>query len=232
MPDADPALPAAVLFDMDGTLVDSEHLWLDAEHATMARLGGTWSEADQRHCLGGPLERVAEYMIQLSGARTTTTSVGTMLLDEMEQRLRATPLAWRPGARELLVSCRTIGVPTALVSASWNRLIDAVAEHIHEDIRMVAFDAVVAGDDVAQSKPHPDPYLRAASLLGLEPRDCLAIEDSPTGVQSAVAAGCQVVAVPHIAEIREPGAAVIGSLAGRSLGDLWLAAAAAGGRPL
>ncbi len=158
-------LPLAVLFDMDGTLVDSEGLWLDAEHDVMARLGGTWSEADQMHCLGGPLERVADYMIERAGCDASTDDVGTMLLDAMETRLRAGQVQWRPGARDLLQECRRLGVPTALVSASWNRLIDAVREQVEADLGMVAFDAVVAGDDVQNSKPHPDPYLTAAALL-------------------------------------------------------------------
>lgn len=222
-----PDTPAAVLFDMDGTLVDSEGLWLQAEEAVMRGLGATWSSADQAHCLGGPLERVAEYMIDRSGATASVDEVGTMLLDEMEHRLRTSPLLWRPGARELLLECRNAGLPTALVSASWKRLIDAVAEHIHEDLRVAAFDVVVAGDDVEQSKPHPDPYLMAARLLGVHPDDCLAIEDSPTGVRSAAAAGCRVVAVPHIAEVREPGVHVIDSLDGRSLEDLWSATSSA-----
>ena len=222
-----PDRPAAVLFDMDGTLVDSEGLWLQAEEAVMRELGSRWSSADQAHCLGGPVERVAEYMIERSGALVPVDEVGTMLLDEMEHRLRATPLLWRPGARELLLECRASGLPTALVSASWKRLIDAVAEHIQEDLRIAAFDVVVAGDDVQQSKPHPDPYLMAARLLGVHPEDCLAIEDSPTGVRSAAAAGCRVVAVPHIAEVREDGVAIIDTLVDRSLDDLWSATSSA-----
>ncbi len=218
-----PDRPAAVLFDMDGTLVDSEGLWLQAEEAVMRSLGSHWSSSDQAHCLGGPLERVAEYMIDRSGASNSVDEVGTMLLDEMEHRLRTSPLVWRPGARELLIECRDTGLPTALVSASWKRLIDAVAGHIHDDLRITAFDVVVAGDDVEQSKPHPDPYLMAARLLGVHPEDCLAIEDSPTGVRSAAAAGCRVVAVPHIAEVREPGAHVIDSLEEASVEGLWLA---------
>ena len=223
--------PAAVLFDMDGTLVDSEGQWLQAEEAVMRNLGGTWTGADQAHCLGGPLERVAEYMIERSGARIAPDEVGTLLLDEMEHRLRISALVWRPGARDLLLESRAAGLPTALVSASWKRLIDAVAQHVHDDLRVTAFDVVVAGDDVEQSKPHPDPYLTAARLLGVDPADCLAIEDSPTGVRSAAAAGCGVVAVPHIAHVSEPGVLVIDSLADRSVEDLWVAASTAR-RPL
>jgi HAD superfamily hydrolase (TIGR01509 family) len=214
-------LPAAVLFDMDGTLIDSEGLWLDAEIAVMGSLGAGWTEADQAHCLGGPLERVADYMIDRSGSALPSDAVGVMLLDGMEQRLRDSPLSWRPGARALLVACREAGVPTALVSASWNRLIDAVSDKIATDIGTRPFDAVVAGDDVANSKPHPDPYLAAAAALGVDPADCLAVEDSPTGVRSAVAAGCRVVAVPHIAAVDDPGALVVETLSGRGLLDLW-----------
>jgi HAD superfamily hydrolase (TIGR01509 family) len=217
-------LPAAVLFDMDGTLIDSEGLWLDAEISVMGTLGSTWTEADQAHCLGGPLERVADYMIERSGAAASATDVGLMLLDAMEQLLRATPLAWRPGARSLLVECRSSHVPTALVSASWNRLIDAVSEKIADDIGMAPFDTVIAGDDVENSKPHPEPYLAAAAALGVAPHDCLALEDSPTGVRSAVNAGCRVVAIPHIATIDEPAVAIVRSLDGRGLQDLWEAA--------
>ncbi len=218
------SLPAAVLFDMDGTLIDSEGLWLDAEVAVMRELGAIWVASDQAHCLGGPLERVADYMIARSGSSVTTDEVGIMLLDAMESRLRAAPLAWRPGARALLLECRGANVPTALVSASWNRLIDAVSDKIAADIGLTPFDAVVAGDDVENSKPHPDPYLTAAALLGVAPGDCLALEDSPTGVQSAFAAGCRVVAIPHIALIDEPAVLVVPTLAGRGLADLWVLA--------
>jgi HAD superfamily hydrolase (TIGR01509 family) len=218
---SDDALPAAVLFDMDGTLIDSEGLWLDAEHDVMGRLGGSWTDADQRHCLGGPLERVADYMLERSGASASREEVSTWLLDAMEQRLRAGEVLWRPGARALLLECRAEGVPTALVSASWNRLIDAVREQVEADLGMVAFDAVVAGDDVEHSKPHPDPYLTAAALLQTDPRDALALEDSPTGVTSAVSAGCRVVAIPHITMVDAPKALVIDSLEGWTLAPLW-----------
>jgi HAD superfamily hydrolase (TIGR01509 family) len=218
------ALPAAVLFDMDGTLIDSEGLWLSAEISVMGRLGGTWTDEDQAHCLGGPLERVTAYMVDRSGSGARPEDVGTMLVDSMEQRLRDSPLAWRPGARDLLGECLALGVPTALVSASWARLIRAVASRIDGAVGGRAFTAVVAGDDVANSKPHPDPYLRAARLLAVAPADCLVLEDSPTGVASAVAAGCRVVAVPHIAVIDTPGVSVIDTLAGHGLAAIWATA--------
>ncbi len=149
--------------------------------------------------------------------------VGAMLVDEMERSLRDSPLIWQPGARDVLVEARTLGIPTALVSASWGRLIDAVSGKIDADLGRSGFDVVVAGDDVEQGKPHPEPYLTAADALGVAPEGCLALEDSPTGVMSAVTAGCRVVAIPHIAQIDEAGVLVIDSLVGRRIGELWLA---------
>lgn len=214
-------LPTAVLFDMDGTLIDSEGLWLDAEIHVMRGLGAEWTPDDQAHCLGGPLERVADYMVERSGTQVAPEALGTRLLDAMEDRLRSAPLEWRPGARALVTECRDAGIPTALVSASWSRLIAAVSEQIAADLHRTAFDVVIAGDDVVNSKPHPDPYLAAAAALGVDPRSCLALEDSPTGVRSAVAAGCRVIAIPHLAPIDVEGAVPVESLAGMRVEDLW-----------
>lgn len=216
-----PLLPAAVLFDMDGTLIDSEPLWLESEHEVMASLGGSWTDADQAVCLGGPLERVVDYMLERAGSDRPAEDVMVTLLDAMERRLRDTPLAWRPGARHLLVECLAEGVPTALVSASWGRLIRAVASRIDEAVGGIAFAAVVAGDDVQNTKPHPEPYLAAARTLGHAPANCLALEDSLTGVTSAVAAGCRVIAIPHITTIDTPGATAIATLEGETLATLW-----------
>lgn len=217
-------LPDAVLFDMDGTLIDSEHIWLAAELVVMAELGGEWEMADQTACLGGPLERVVDRMIDKAGGGHDEEEVGTLLMSEVARLLDETPLAWRPGARSLLAEAREAGIPTALVSASWNRIIDAVAHKMATDLGGIAFDTVVAGDDVEMGKPHPEPYLTAASALGVVPALCLALEDSPTGVRSAVAAGCRVVAIPHVAPIANAGAFNVDTLAGWDLSALWLAA--------
>jgi HAD superfamily hydrolase (TIGR01509 family) len=208
---------------MDGTLIDSEGLWLQAEITVMTELGASWSDEDQAHCLGGPLERVVDYMLERGGGSQTAAHVTDRLLDTMEAHFRESPLSWRPGARALLAEARKRRVPTALVSASWNRLIDAVSDKIDEDLGTRAFDVVVAGDDVTHSKPHPEPYQTAAGLLGFNPKECLALEDSPTGVSSATSAGCRVVAIPHIAEIEAHGALVIDTLEGWTLDALWAA---------
>jgi HAD superfamily hydrolase (TIGR01509 family) len=214
--------PGAVLFDMDGTLIDSEHLWLQAEQRIMHDLGGSWSDADQEHCLGGPLERVAEYMIASSGSTRSVQQVGLDLMDEVEYLMRREPVIWRPGARELLIEATGLGISTALVTASWRRLVMALHDRLTQDIGADPFTVIVPGDEVSRGKPHPDPYLSAMNLLGKFPINCMAIEDSPTGVASAVASGCRVVAVPHIAIIEEQlSLRVVHSLEGETIQSLW-----------
>jgi HAD superfamily hydrolase (TIGR01509 family) len=224
-------LPAAVLFDLDGTLIDSEDLWWDAECRTVATWGGTWTREDQAHCLGGPLERVTAYMAERTGAPLAPDAIGDLLLTTMEQLLRAGDLEWRPGALDLLVECRSAGVPTALVSASHRRLLDAVADAVEHqpEVPHPAFDVTVAGDEVNEGKPHPEPYEEAARRLCVGIEDCVVIEDSPTGVASGQASGAFVVAVPHIVDIPDaPRRTVVGSLKDVRLADLRAWASLAG----
>lgn len=215
--------PTAVLFDMDGTLLDSEGLWLNAEIEVMDRLGSDWDLQDQAHCLGGPIERVAQYMVERSGTEVGPSQVGHMLVQTVEGHMRREPLSWRPGAREFLRSTIEAGIPRALVTASWTTLVDALSDRMRDEIGVDPFTAVVAGDHIAHGKPHPEPYLTAARLIGTDPTTCLAIEDSPTGVRSASAAGCVVVAIPHIAALPTDinGVHVIASLEGTDPNALW-----------
>ena len=224
------ALPGAVLFDMDGTLIDSEELWLAAEVEVMAELGASWGPADQAACLGGPLERVVAYMVSCSGTTLGSDEVAALLLDAIEGQMRRAPLQWRPGAAELLGECIDRGLPRVLVTASWERLVLALSDRIYEHFGLDPFTGVIAGDHVTSSKPHPEPYLLAAAATGIPARSCLAIEDSPTGVASAIAAGCKVIAVPHIANVDHvvdgsSGTAIVGSLSGHTLESLWSLAA-------
>ena len=227
VPSAGPSAgPSAVLLDMDGTLVDSESLWLAAEEDVMARLGARWTADDQAHCLGGPLERVAEYMAAKASQSLPAQAVGAMLLDRIEAYMRSEPLTWRPGADAFLRRCIALQLPTALVTASWARLVAALSDRIEIEFGGNPFSVVIAGDQVTNSKPHPEPYLSAAAGIGADPTACLAIEDSPTGVRSALDAGCVVIAVPHIAPVDHivAGAdhsAVVASLEGKDPHALW-----------
>ncbi len=226
--------PAAVLFDMDGTLVDTEELWWRGECEVMRALGTEWTREDQAVCLGGPLERVTAYMRERTGGAASEDQIGETLLAAVERLMRTEPLAWRPGAPELLQECREAGCPTALVSASHRPLVLAIAEAVARDLDLPAeliFDATVAGDEVSDSKPHPEPYLAAARALGVPIERCVVIEDSPTGVESGQASGALVVAVPHIVDISAaPRRRVVATLEGVTLevlGD-WVSQAAVG----
>ncbi|MDN3355245.1 HAD family phosphatase [Actinomadura sp. DC4] len=198
----------AVLFDMDGLLVDSERLWFETEAEIMAELGRTWGPEDQETLVGGSIGRTVAYMLSLTGPVAEPEEVARRLLAGMTERLRANvPLM--PGAKELLDEVREAGVPSALVSSTNRALMEYALDGIGRD----RFTVTVAGDEVENTKPHPEPYLTAARLLSVEARGCVALEDSPNGTESATAAGCHVVAVPSVVPIPEaPGRTVVTSL--------------------
>ncbi len=184
-------LPVAVLWDMDGTLVDTEPYWIECEFALAEKHGGTWSQEHGLAVIGGDLVDSATYMREHMGIDLTPHQIIEELLDGVV-RLVEQEVPWRPGARELLADLRTEGVPCALVTMSWRRFVEPVMAALPAG----SFDVLVCGDEVSRGKPHPEPYLRAAELLGIDPADTLAIEDSPKGAASAAAAGCQVLVVP------------------------------------
>ncbi|MEU5073050.1 HAD family phosphatase [Streptomyces asoensis] len=186
----------AVLLDMDGTLVDTEGFWWDVEVEIFAGLGHTLDDSWRHVVVGGPMTRSAGFLIEATGADIDLADLTVLLNQGFEDRItRALPLM--PGAARLLAELTEHEVPTALVSASHRRIIDRVLTSLgHENFRLS-----VAGDEVGRTKPHPDPYLFAASGLGVDPARCAVIEDTATGVASAEAAGCHVVAVPSVAPI-------------------------------
>jgi HAD superfamily hydrolase (TIGR01509 family) len=206
------ALPAAVLWDMDGTLVDTEPYWIAAEYALVAEHGGRWTDEDARALVGNPLPVSALYLQRSGGVDLPVETIVERLLDHVVADVRR-HLPWRPGAQELLGALRAADVPCALVTMSYARLTDAVVSALEPG----AFGAVVPGDQVRHGKPHPEPYLTAARRLGVAPQDCVAIEDSRTGAASAHAAGAAVVAVPHVVPVPPgPGIVVVDTLEGLS----------------
>lgn len=209
-------LPAAVLWDMDGTIIDTEPYWMDAETALVESYGGTWNHEHALTLVGQGLWFSAE-VLQSRGVALSQDEIIAHLTDEVLERVRTGGLPWRPGARELLQELRQAEIPTALVTMSIRRLATAVADAIDFE----AFTVIVAGDDVEHAKPHPAAYLRAAELLGVNPADCVAIEDSGPGVAAAEASGAATIGVPLNVPLAATGAVTIWpTLAGRSVADL------------
>jgi len=206
--------PQAVLFDMDGLLVDTEPFWFEVEHAVMARLGGRWTPADQRALVGGSLHRSVAYLRRRAGSGATAShdDVASWLLDGMAALLAEREAALMPGALDLLTAVERAGIPRILVTSSEPVIMDAVLTSLAR--HGVEFTGTVSGADVSAPKPHPEPYQAAAALIGAEPRFCVALEDSPNGVGSALAAGCITIAVPGIAAVEpRPGLIIAESLA-------------------
>lgn len=184
---------SALLFDMDGTVIDSEPLWLEAEIEVMAELGFHWDAQDQQNCLGGPMDRTEKYMQERSGNIKPYGYFRDNLNLVMQKKLLH-DLKLVPNALELISSAKKIGIKTALVTASGSVLMNIALKKFPDGI----FDATVSRDDVINSKPNPEPYLRAADLLEMNISNCVVFEDSETGVTSGLASGAQVIGIPHL----------------------------------
>lgn len=183
---------AAVLWDMDGTLVDTEPYWMATEFALAEEYGATWSHELAEELIGNELITSARFIQAHMDLPLTPEEVVERLLDGVVARVEQ-HVPWRPGARELLLALAARGVPCALVTMSYTRFVAPILDELPDGI----FSAIVTGDAVTHGKPHPEPYLTAAHLLGVEPADCVAIEDSNTGCRSAESAGCTVLGVPN-----------------------------------
>ena len=207
---------SAILFDMDGTLIDSEPLWLKAEIEVMAEVGCHWDEQDQINCLGGPAERTERYMQE----RSQNIKPYGYFINRLHEVMRAritNELDLIPNALSLLKECKDSGIKTALVTASSRDLMTIVLKRFP----IGTFDVVVSGDDVEKSKPDPAPYLLAAKQLSVDILKCLVLEDSLTGVQSGLSSGAKVIGIPHLVQMSEhPNLRVISSLDEITLSDI------------
>ncbi|MFI5486384.1 HAD family hydrolase [Micromonospora echinaurantiaca] len=214
-----------MLFDMDGTLVDSEKLWDVALHELAAEYGGTLSDAARKAMVGTSMAASMRLLHDDLGQPERDPQVSAAWIDARILELFRTGLRWRPGALTLLRAVRAAGIPTALVTSSGRPLVEVALDTLGRD----SFDAVVCGDEVDATKPHPEPYLTAARLLDVPIARCVAIEDSPTGVASALAAGAAVLAVP--AEVPIAATAGVHQVESLTAADLELLAALLGEPP-
>jgi HAD superfamily hydrolase (TIGR01509 family) len=207
-------LPAAVLWDMDGTLVDTEPSWMRAETALVESFGGVWSHEDGLSLVGSGLWDSAR-ILQARGVEMEANAIVDWLTNRVHTEIQQS-LTWRPGAQELLKELRAEGVRTALVTSSLRMLAEGIVQAMGFD----AFELIVGGDDVSQNKPHPEAYLHAASLLDVDITRCVAIEDSLPGVASAVASGAYTVGVPlHSPLTAGQGYTIWPTLSGRTISD-------------
>ena len=184
--------PDAVLWDMDGTLVDTEPYWIEAEFELVERHGGSWSTEHALNLVGNDLIESGRYIREHAGIDVEPADIVEELLDGVVTRVEKR-VPWRPGAVELLADLRSHGVRCALVTMSYRRFVAPILAVLPEG----TFEVVVTGDGVNRGKPHPEPYQKAAAILGVPPARTLAIEDSNTGARSAESAGCTVLVVPN-----------------------------------
>jgi HAD superfamily hydrolase (TIGR01509 family) len=208
-------LPDAVLWDLDGTLVDTEPYWIDAEYGLTAAHGVHWTHEQAMSVVGMALVDAA-HVIRTAGVDLPEAAIVEAMVARVLGRLDG-DVPWQPGALRLLAELAEAGVPCALVTMSYRVIADRVVARAPAG----AFGAVVTGDTVRHGKPHPEPYLTAAAKLGVDIGRSVAIEDSPTGLASAAAAGARTLAVPHAVPIPPaPGRSRAPGLAEVTLADL------------
>lgn len=209
-------VPAAVLWDMDGTLVDTEPYWMRAETELVESFGGTWTTTDALRLVGLGLGNAAA-ILQEAGVDLPVNEIIHWQTTRVSRQLAEDGIPWRPGARQLLADLNQRGIRCALVTMS----LTSMAEGFAAAVGFEAFETIVAGDMVRLPKPDPEAYLLAADRLGVAADRCVALEDSLPGVAAAVASGAVTIGVPHMVALNDSGAREIWpSLSGRSADDV------------
>ena len=206
----------AVLWDLDGTLVDTEPYWIATEYALAEEHGATWGHEHAMQLVGNDLISSGHYIREVMGLEMSAEDVVEYLLDGVVAQVQHS-VPWRPGAVELLADLVAAGVPCGLVTMSYQRFVAPIVAALPAE----TFRVIVTGDQVENGKPHPEAYLTAAGALGLRPEECVAIEDSNAGATSAEAAGCPVLVVEnHVDVERTPRRTFAPSLSGVTVDSL------------
>jgi len=182
----------AVIFDLDGVLIDSEPVWEEVRRQVVAEHGGQWATDTQQRLMGMSTGEWASYLSTGLGVKLPPDQVAELVITQMQDRYRA-HLPLMPGA---VTAVRQLAAhwPLGLASSAPLTLIDAV---LNASALKPCFAATMSTEQVKAGKPAPDIYLAVAAKLGRDPANCAAVEDSANGLRSAAAAGCQVIAVPH-----------------------------------
>lgn len=184
----------ACLFDMDGTLIDTEPYWIEGEGLLVEQYGGTWSAEQGLALVGSGLYGTSD-ALQRAGVDMDQRAIIDWLSDFVRDRMNE-QMPWRPGAVELIQALHDADLPLALVTMSFRPTADALVTALSRELGRDAFHTVVTGEDVTYHKPHPEAYLSAADNLGVGIRHCVAFEDSGHGAASAFSAGAVTIGLP------------------------------------
>ena len=218
---------SAFLFDMDGTLVDSEPLWLKNEIALMAEHGHVWTEEDQKHCIGGPLSKAGAYMESLIGGKVGSTHLEIDLVERVANDFEKGITVF-PGSLSLLREVIDHQIPRALVTASPGVLMRSCLKGMYNQFPDIndCFPTSICMEDVQRTKPDAEGYVKAAEQLNVPIEQCLVLEDSRTGIMAGLASGAWVLALPHFSldadQLKDPRLRVLESLEGATVEGLHL----------
>ena len=190
------SFPAAILFDHDGTLVDTEPVWAAAKVALVAEFGGTWTEQDTLDCLGLSMKFTLDRLRE-RGVDLPDEQINERLVAKVREALAHQQVEFLPGIERFLTQVRDAQIPAAIVTNATTSIAQCTADAAPEG----TFSVIIGNDETTHPKPDPQPYLLAAQRLGVEPSRCVALEDSPSGVRSATAAGMKVIVVPGELEV-------------------------------
>ncbi|MCP8995403.1 HAD family phosphatase [Rothia sp. P3C3.S176] len=188
--------PAAILFDHDGTLVDTEPVWAAAKVALTAEFGGTWTEQDTLDCLGLSMQFTLDRLRE-RGVNLPDQEINDRLVAKVRETLAHQPVEFLPGIERFLSEVHDAQIPAAIVTNATT----SVARRTANAAPKGTFSVIIGNDETTHPKPDPQPYLLAAERLGVDPTQCVALEDSPSGVRSATAAGMRVIVVPGELEV-------------------------------